>query len=75
LYENQFREYLIEAEKFRQEFGKNVKCDVCSDWQCDLYFFKDQTYCQKHMPPELQRENERKIRAWNHGSSRDYIKK
>ena len=75
LYNEQFSDYLKEAELFRHEFGKNVKCDVGGEWDCDLYFFKGQTYCEKHLPPEMHREIERKVKAGRHGSFTDFIKK
>jgi hypothetical protein len=75
LYNEQFVEYLKEAELFRNKFGKNIRCDVGGEWECDLYFFKGQTYCEKHLPPEHHREIERKVKAGRHGSSKDFIKK
>jgi hypothetical protein len=75
LYDDQYREYLKEAEKFRQEFGKNVQCDVCGKWDGDLYVHRKQTYCEKCKPAGLQREHERKVIAGKHGASRDFIKK
>jgi small-conductance mechanosensitive channel len=75
LYHQQFSEYLREAEKFRSEFGKNVKCDICGKWDSDLHVHRNQTYCEKHIPLELHRENERKITAGRHGASKDFIKK
>jgi hypothetical protein len=68
-------EYLKEAEKFRKEFGKNIRCDVCSKWKVDLHNHRGQTYCEEHIPPEFHRENERKITAGRHDSVRDFIKK
>lgn len=75
LYHQQFCEYLTEAEKFRVEFGKNVQCDICGKWDSELHVHRNQTYCEKHIPPELHRENERKITAGRHGASKDFIKK
>ncbi len=75
LYQNEFREYLIEAEHFRHEFGKNIKCDVCGKWESDLSNHRGQTYCEKCIPAEVHRENERKVIAGKHGASQDFIKK
>jgi hypothetical protein len=75
LYSEDFKQYLIEAQKFRDDFGKNVKCDVCGKWEIDLSFHQGQTYCERCIPSELQWENERKVRAGRHGASQDFIKK
>lgn len=68
-------QYLNEAEKFRKEFGKNIRCDICSKWEIDLHNYHGQTYCEEHIPPEMHREIERKVKAGKHGSSTDFIKK
>jgi paraquat-inducible protein B len=68
-------EYLKEAEKFRKEFGKDIRCCIGGEWEVDLYVHRGQTYCEKHIPPEFHRENERKIIAGRHDSARDFIKK
>ena len=72
-----FREYLIEAEKFRREFGKDIKCCIGGEWghEVELYVHRGQTYCEKHIPPELHRENEHKVRAGLHGAAQNFIKK
>lgn len=75
LYQRHFSEYLTEAAKFRQEFGKNIQCDVCGKWEVELYNHRNQTYCEKCIPADLQREYERKITAGKHGAEIDYIKK
>jgi hypothetical protein len=71
------KESWVEASKFLKEFGKDVKCCVCSQWghEVDLYAHRGQTYCEKHIPPAFQRENERKIKAGRHGAANDHIKK
>jgi len=70
-----YREYLFEAEKFRKEFGKNIKCDICGEWEIELFTHRGQTYCEKHIPLELHRENEHKVRAGQHGAAQNFIKK
>ena len=70
-----YREYLIEAEKFRKEFGKNIKCDICGEWEIELFTHRGQTYCEKHIPLELHRGNEHKVRAGQHGAAQNFIKK
>jgi hypothetical protein len=72
-----FVKYLQEVHRFNQEFGMNVKCDVCGKWgdEIELYSHRNQTYCQNHIPPVIQREIERKVMAGRHGASRDFIKK
>lgn len=75
LYNENFREYLIEVQKFRDVFGKNVKCDVCDNWESDLFNYRGQTYCENHIPVSSQMEHERKITAGRHGAARDFIKK
>jgi hypothetical protein len=73
-----FRDYLIEKQKFIEIYGKNVNCDICS-WNCgldiELHNYNGQTYCTQHIPPEMHREIERKVKAGRHGSSNDFIKK
>jgi len=70
-----YREYLIEAEKFRIEFGKNIRCDICGEWEIELFTLRGQTYCEKHIPLELHRENEHKVRAGQHGAAQNFIKR
>jgi hypothetical protein len=74
---DKFVEYLQEAHKFKKEFGKDVKCCIGGEWgdEVELFSHRNQTYCQKHMPPELRREYERKITAGRHGASKDFIKR
>jgi hypothetical protein len=73
-----FRDYLIEKKKFNEIYGKNVNCDICS-WNCgldiELHNYNGQTYCTQHIPPEMHREIERKVKAGKHGASQDFIKK
>lgn len=72
------REYLIECQSFRHEFGKNVHCDVCGkseEVNFELFVVRKQTYCKNCIPPDFHRERERKKIAGRHGSSRDYIEK
>jgi hypothetical protein len=73
LYSENFREYLIEAQTFRKIYRKNVKCDVCGEWENDLCTYRDQTYCEKHIPVE--RPVEHKITPGRHGSAINFIKK
>lgn len=68
-------EYLREAERFRKEFGKNIQCDICGEWEVDLYNHRGQTYCEKHIPLGRRTETEYKVTAGRHGSSRSYIKR
>jgi hypothetical protein len=75
LYDENFKECLLEAPKFRDTFGKNVKCDVGGEWDCDLFNYCGQTYCENHIPASSQIEHERKIIAGRHGAARDFIKK
>ncbi|WAC05898.1 MAG: hypothetical protein OS112_04515 [Methanoregula sp.] len=70
-----YREYLIQAEKFRKEFGKDIKCGICGEWKVDLFDHRGQTYCKKHIPIELDIVKEYKVIAGKHGASRDFIKK
>jgi len=71
-------EFLIEAQKFRKEFGKNIWCDIC--YRCkevnyELFAIGGQTYCMEHKPPDLTREIPRKVKAGRHGASIDFIDK
>lgn len=76
LYEENFHEYLHQAELFRKDFGKNIQCDVCGNWKdTDLIFLRKQTYCEKCLPPSYNHTNERKVRAGSHGASNNFIKK
>jgi hypothetical protein len=75
LYREDFLEYLKQKQKFTDYFGKNIECDVCGNWDDDLFHHRGQTYCEKHIPCSIQKENERKIIAGRHGASRDFIKK
>ncbi|NMB80038.1 MAG: hypothetical protein GYA23_13200 [Methanomicrobiales archaeon] len=50
-----FREYLAEAEKFRREYGKNIKCDVCGRWDGRLSVHRNQTYCDRCLPPSARK--------------------
>jgi hypothetical protein len=50
LWDTQFSEYLIEAEKFRSEYGKNVRCDICGKWEAGLTLCGDKTFCANCMP-------------------------
>jgi hypothetical protein len=71
-----YLEYLHEAEVFRKEFGKNIQCDVCERWDGnELIHYKNQTYCEKHLPPSYDRTPMRKVIAGRHGASKDYIEK
>lgn len=75
---NSFNEYLLESTKFREIYGKNVKCDICG-WECgmdaDLINYNGQTYCRNHLPYIPSDEYERKIMAGKHGASNNFIKK
>jgi hypothetical protein len=51
LYDENFQEYLKEADKFRKEFGKNVQCDICGRWDEELFVYRNQTYCARCLPP------------------------
>ena len=76
LYQNgPYVEYLREAERFRKEFGKNIKCDTCGEWEMELFNHRGQTYCERHIPTPRHTGNERKVTAGRHGSSRSYIKR
>ena len=75
LYDDQHLEYLKEAEKFWHEFGKNVQCDICGKWDCDLSFDGGSTYCPEHKRQEYPRKDERVVKAGKHGASIDSIKK
>lgn len=68
-------EYLQEAEKFRKEFSKNIRCDICGDWENELFTHRGQTYCEKHLPVEINQENVHKVRAGRHGAVQNFIKK
>ncbi len=57
LWDTQFSEYLTEAEKFRVEYGKNVRCDVCGKWQGGLTLYGDKTFCEKCMPANTGQNN------------------
>jgi len=82
LYDNDFREYLIESKKFRDQFNKNTRCDVCSNWDRGLYSCCGSTYCEKcfsthqivggkHREPD----REYKIMAINHGAAINFDNK
>lgn len=73
LYSENFREYLIEAQKFRDIHRKNVKCDICGEWKLNLSTHNGQTYCEKHIPVE--RSIEDKVTPGNHGAAINFIKK
>jgi hypothetical protein len=75
LYSTQYREYLHEAELFRKEFGKNIHCDVCGQWDGELIVHRNQTYCARCLPAESRTEYDRATVAGKHGASTDYIKK
>lgn len=68
-------EYLREAERFRKDYSKNIKCDICGEWEVELFNHRGQTYCEKHIPIARHTENEHKVTAGRHGSSRSYIKR
>ena len=68
-------EYLREAERFRKDYDKNIKCDICGEWELGLINHRGQTYCERHIPTSRNTENEHKVMAGSHGSSRSYIKK
>jgi len=70
-----YLEYLHEAERFRKDYGKNIRCDICGEWEIDLFQHRGQTYCKMHIPISLDTENEYKVTTGRHGSSRSFIKK
>jgi len=74
-YSTQYLEYLHEAEIFRKEFGKNVKCDVCGRWDGELFVHRSQTYCSQCLPGGSHPEHDRAVVAGKHGASIDHIKK
>lgn len=67
--------YLREAERFRKDYGKNIKCDICGEWESGLVNHRGQTYCQRHIPVTRHTENVHKVTAGRHGSSKSYIKR
>jgi len=76
LYIDHYHDFLIEAEVFRKEFGKNIHCDVCGRWEeTELIVHRKQTYCERCIPPSYNRTNERKVIAGRHGSSKNFIEK
>jgi hypothetical protein len=74
-YSTQYLEYLHEAEIFRKEFGKNVKCDVCGRWDGELFVHRSQTYCSQCLPGGSHPGHDRAVVAGKHGASIDHIKK
>jgi hypothetical protein len=75
LYSDRFHDYLLEAETFRKEFGKNVQCDICGRWDRELFVHRNQTYCQQCLPPGSRQGPDRTVVAGKHGASIDHLKK
>ena len=85
LFKTDFREYLIESRKYREQFKKNTSCDICSTWDTGLYGCCGGTYCEKHFATHQvvggkhrEPDREYKIMAINHGAAitfdnKDYL--